>query len=75
MVLFVWGSCASSNINNPPGAGAGPLRLGFYKHSCPLAESIVQKYVKQFVSHNPGIGAGLIRLHFHDCFVRVMHAN
>jgi peroxidase len=49
----------------------GGLEMGFYDKSCPQAESIILNYVKKHISHAPTVAAPLLRMHFHDCFVRV----
>ncbi|RWR93451.1 peroxidase 57 [Cinnamomum micranthum f. kanehirae] len=47
------------------------LEVNFYRHSCPQAEYAVKGTVKQHFQRDPSVPAGLLRLHFHDCIIRV----
>jgi peroxidase len=49
------------------------LQVGFYKSTCPQAESIVQQVVQAEFCRDRSITAALLRMHFHDCFVRVRY--
>lgn len=52
-----------------------PLAKGlsweFYAKSCPDAQSIIRKELKNIFKQDIAQAAGLLRLHFHDCFVQV----
>jgi len=59
-----------------PGGGAlAQLKSNFYAKSCPDAEKIVEREVRAWLKKDPKIAARLLRLHFHDCFVRVSAAQ
>ncbi len=49
----------------------GGLQVGYYDTSCPIAEDIVKFVVREFHSTDPFFAAGILRMHFHDCWVRV----
>jgi peroxidase len=63
MVVVVLASSATG--------ASGQLRMGFYSESCPGVERMVGDFVRQHVRRVPTVAAALLRLHFHDCFVRV----
>ncbi|XP_073262694.1 peroxidase 27-like [Populus alba] len=48
------------------------LRVGFYKDTCPKAEAIVKEVMHQVMKVAPSLSGPLLRMHFHDCFVRVL---
>jgi peroxidase len=50
---------------------AGGLQLGFYQGACPDAELIVHQTLYRYISRDPTLAAPLLRMHFHDCFIRV----
>ena len=52
-------------------ANAQGLKVGFYAKTCPEAEFIVKKVITQTMSVAPSLAGPLLRMHFHDCFVRV----
>lgn len=58
---------ASATLSHPWGG----LFPQFYDHSCPKAKEIVQSIVAQAVAKETRMAASLVRLHFHDCFVKV----
>ncbi|KAF3332956.1 peroxidase 1-like protein [Carex littledalei] len=51
------------------------LKVNFYATTCPNAEDLVAKEMKQIQAEDPTVMASLIRLHFHDCFVRGCDAS
>ena len=51
-------------------AGQQPTE-NFYMQSCPWAESIVKQVVTKHIAADPTLAGSVLRLHFHDCFVRV----
>lgn len=53
-------------------SAGGYLYPQFYDHSCPKAQQIVENVVAKAVAKDPRMAASLIRLHFHDCFVKVL---
>ncbi|KAJ4783640.1 Peroxidase [Rhynchospora pubera] len=56
---------------NQEGNQRGALYPQFYDASCPNAKEIVESITAQAVSTEARMAASLLRLHYHDCFVKV----
>ncbi|KAK6939310.1 hem peroxidase [Dillenia turbinata] len=50
---------------------AKALSSNYYDHTCPQAESMVSRTVKKAMLSDKTVPAALLRMHFHDCFIRV----
>jgi hypothetical protein len=48
------------------------LSYNYYEKTCPDVEFIVAKTVKAAAASDKTVPAALLRMHFHDCFIRVM---
>jgi hypothetical protein len=57
----------------PFGGGSSGLFPGFYQYSCPQANDIVMSVLRKAIAKDSRMPASLLRLHFHDCFVQVIH--
>ena len=51
------------------------LQVGFYNGVCDFVESMIKEEVRDAFILDRGVAAGLVRMHFHDCFVRVSRAD
>jgi hypothetical protein len=47
------------------------LEVDYYSQTCPDVEALVREEMEQIISAAPSLAGPLLRLHFHDCFVRV----
>ncbi|KAF2312449.1 hypothetical protein GH714_034710 [Hevea brasiliensis] len=47
------------------------LSLNYYEKTCPDVELIVTNAVKNAMMRDKTVPAALLRMHFHDCFIRV----
>lgn len=47
------------------------LSIDYYAETCPDAELAVTEVVKEAIANDNTVPAALLRLHFHDCFIRV----
>ena len=50
---------------------ASLFALNFYDNTCPDVYNAVENVVRDYISKAPSLAAPLLRMHFHDCFVRV----
>lgn len=71
LVIAIVFPLASAFPSPPVSWGQQQLDPHFYDHSCPQAQQIVASIVGKAHYQDPRMAASLLRLHFHDCFVKV----
>jgi peroxidase len=47
------------------------LRVDYYNKCCPNVEKIVYREMREAYQKDRTVAPGVLRVHFHDCFVRV----
>ena len=47
------------------------LSKDYYKQTCPSAEIVIRDTIRNATKFDPKIPARILRMHFHDCFIRV----
>lgn len=47
------------------------LNVHYYEYTCPHVEFIVASAVHKATMNDKTVPAALLRMHFHDCFIRV----
>ena len=47
------------------------LSSNYYAKTCPNVESVIRKAVRDAATSDKKVPAALLRMHFHDCFIRV----
>jgi peroxidase len=53
------------------GSTSAQLSIDYYSKTCPNAEEIVREEMTKILSAVPSLAGPFLRMHFHDCFVRV----
>lgn len=61
----------SSLLMLPGFSQVNALSLNYYEQTCPDAEQIISNAVKKAMGKDQRVPAALLRMHFHDCFIRV----
>lgn len=49
------------------------LSPNYYDQTCPEAEAVITNVVKKGMMNDKTVPAALLRMHFHDCFIRVVY--
>lgn len=68
-------SGAAAGVLTSSSIGGGGLSNDYYKQTCPTAESVIRDTIRNVTRFDPKIPARILRMHFHDCFIRVMFFN